>query len=565
MDRSDLECAGTEGIAGLEISAGVLQGQVLSPTLDEQIGEVAFHKLDGLGGALRFIQHDEDDCLSFTGPSELAGNVALLELEPLCGQLLPEMAKELSRRGAVFIIVDAEQCLCEELENDSVFENPESCTELSCLRNLQPRGSPEESPGLVAPVVTLTRSQFGLLSDCLGHTDLVNDTATQDACTSEVAELAWIFDTSEQVEMEIFTQPGESENVFKRREFSEGILPVLDQVHAVSTWTFTQIVIDGTVTEIECDACGDARFIDCTDSMNSGTCLNGCTNGGRYCLPDAQVRGEGEGVIAGYRLVQETLRQACAWQQVEADRSKFKAFLRYLGEVEMNCFGSSISLSAQCSREILDRVELDPDSVDSCTLNSGGAANDYSGQFTGVNSVLESLKATRQQYIENQRIFKSPSISVNGKTIPFGNEWGTSLSGICASTTSTFDFCDCIYDAERNRLKKDVDILRKCFKYDSRQNSVRSQSEKLVLGLSITCSLLAVSVLGAFYLRRGRNAMISSSSDENGMIELADLSVPEQSQSAATTRTNRAWLPKFVPGSKSGGATGASASKYPSK
>lgn len=472
------------------MTSGPLAGTVLDEILDERTGAFAFHRSSGRLEAdvvYASIETSALDCEVDAGLN-VDGKMVLLEATSNCDGELHTIASRLAARGAAALLLDSQRCLCANLAaGDVLADQGVTCASTSCLTYLSPRTSLDDSAELVRlPVLTLSRAAAGLVIDCLaapGAAPITNTTRNGvaglcspggGAATATRLALTWGFPgapsgSATQVALEVFSTPTELVNPLKEDSFLAVMLPVVRPF--VEVWSTRQQVLDGTqlplqLQDVQGGGNGSSSSVGTLDCSAAGglsaeqaeVCASACIGGGRYCHESAAA-GDGGAAIPGAAVVAEALRQACLWEQVDATNSSVgldvAVWFEYTTQMQQRCMSSAASLTELCSADVHAQLNLTFGTTDACVATTGG--------YEGANTVLEAQKSTTRAYVEGAGLVKTPSVSVNGVVVPYGNSWGNWLSGLCAGVDTEPDFCACIFNAGKGELREEADLLLRCF------------------------------------------------------------------------------------------------------
>lgn len=147
----------------------------------------------------------------------------------------------------------------------------------------------------------------------------------------------------------------------------------------------------------------------CVDEQGTNMCVDMCTNNGRYCANVVAGRG-----ITGAKVVSESLRRICVWQNFGASGSYWD-YIKYFSDL---CTTGELFSSAACLDDVFKRAGIDKGIINNCMSDSGGTSPGVKGGNT--NSLLD--KQIDSQ--EENGIIIVPTILVNtmhfsgGLTVP---------------------------------------------------------------------------------------------------------------------------------------------------
>ena len=140
----------------------------------------------------------------------------------------------------------------------------------------------------------------------------------------------------------------------------------------------------------------------CQDSLGRNTCLDLCSNAGRYCAADDLFY-----YISGFEVLRESLRWLCIWEHYGAAGGVGEEWWEYVTLFLDRCYRDAFS-SATCILDSYEEAGIDTDVIEACIVNSGPLEG---------NAINQKL----QDQINNQNanmVTGVPTFRVNGTTVP---------------------------------------------------------------------------------------------------------------------------------------------------
>jgi len=339
------------------------------------------------------------------------GSIAVVYMDNAnaCNTALPGLFRSLQERGAAGIVYAGDYCLCSENDKDV-------CGKRECLLD-----------------GVLETSVFGYIEDLVIPVVKVKRTTAKNLSLSQNIELtiSQQFKAKVSLDLELFTTYGDN-SPFKSTVFSSKILPAFQdkfEIFRVQTYVFNELVVDCNAGN-NCETCIDSGacknvstesqmpsvVIDCKsaakDKFAEDQCTHFCDSTYTFCHP------------RGKQVLEENLRQLCAWEQVEKEKSRWGVWFSYTGIVEGT---TDIDSLEKASEEAHGEVGLDWGKTTECVK---GLTSSAAKSRTDFFSIAGSTTLAR--------------IHVNDKQVPYGLLWDNIIPALCAGLQSEKPFyCDC--------------------------------------------------------------------------------------------------------------------------